>query len=94
MKKYWVTIALISAALMTSCGLMKSPEQKAIEAIKEYDNAANKRMKKAEELIFIASDKNRTDYERARAFIELTELYPELLEKYGEEGLKIKLGLY
>ena len=98
MKKIWITIAFASATLMTSCGLVKSPEQKAIEAtkrrIKEYDDAANKRIKRAEELMFIVSDENRTSYERSKALDELTKLYPELLEKYGREGLRIKLGWY
>ena len=55
MKKCWIIIAIASATLMTSCGFTKSPEQNAVEAVqrqlKEYDDAMNKRLQNAENLI-------------------------------------------
>lgn len=71
----------------------KSAEERAMEnvnkAIDEYNQKLDEQKSKAEQLHSVMQDDVSTAYSKQKAYQDLIRLYPELLEKYSEEEIKL-----
>lgn len=71
----------------------KSAEERAMEnvnkAIDEYNQKLDEQKSKAEQLHAVMQDDVSTAYSKQKAYQDLIKLYPELLEKYSEEEIKL-----
>ena len=71
----------------------KSAEERANEAVnksmKEYDEALQENVSAAQSLASASRDENKSAIERRQALDKLISIYPELLDKYGEEKLAL-----
>lgn len=71
----------------------KSAEEQAMEnvnkAIDEYNQKLDEQKSKAEQLHSVMQDDVSTAYSKQKAYQDLIKLYPELLEKYSEEEIKL-----
>lgn len=71
----------------------KSAEERAMEnvnkAIDEYNQKLDEQKSKAEQLHSVMQNDVSTAYSKQKAYQDLIKLYPELLEKYSEEEIKL-----
>lgn len=71
----------------------KSAEERAMEnvnkAIDEYNQKLDEQKSKAEQLHSVMQNDVSTAYSKQKAYRDLIKLYPELLEKYSEEEIKL-----
>lgn len=71
----------------------KSAEERAMEkvnnAIDEYNQKLDEQKSKAEQLHSVMNDDVNTVYSKQKAYQDLIEIYPELLEKYSEEEIRL-----
>ena len=71
----------------------KSAEERAMEnvnkAIDEYNQKLDEQKSKAEQLHSVMQDDVSTAYSKQKAYQDLIKIYPELLEKYSEEEIRL-----
>lgn len=84
-------VALGTAVYRYSQNISESAEaiEKVNKAIDEYNQKLDEQKSKAEQLHSVMQDDVSTAYSKQKAYQDLIKLYPELLEKYSEEEIKL-----
>lgn len=86
-----VLVALGTAVYRYSQNISESAEaiEKVNKAIDEYNQKLDEQKSKAEQMHSVMQDDVSTAYSKQKAYQDLIRLYPELLEKYSEEEIRL-----
>lgn len=84
-------VALGTAVYRYSQNISESAEaiEKVNKAIDEYNQKLDEQKSKAEQMHSVMQDDVSTAYSKQKAYQDLIRLYPELLEKYSEEEIRL-----
>ena len=75
--------------LITAKSLEEKAQEKVNKQMEEYNQKAEEEKQKASENISKMNDANISTYERVKAYKDLVAAYPELLDKYDKEKIKL-----